>query len=151
MIGAVAWDEVRGHAIFEFDDSFARHGLDIAPMSMPLDQILSGKRIFSFPEISRTTFSGLPGLLADSLPDTYGNALINVWLAHNGRSAEGINPVERLCYTGKRGMGALEYEPVIKPFRDASESIEIAELVTLANTAPIAKRTFKYEYIRRAK
>lgn len=135
MIGAVAWDESRGHAVFEFDDSFARHGLDIAPITMPIDQILSGKRIFSFSELSRKTFSGLPGLLADSLPDTYGNALISKWLSSSGRTAESINPVERLCYTGKRGMGALEYEPVIKPFRDESESIEISELVALANEA----------------
>lgn len=90
-------------------------------------------RVYEFPELARNTFHGLPGLLADSLPDKFGNALINAWLATQGRTPEGFNAVERLCYTGTRGMGALEFAPVLGPKPRKAKKIEIEALVRLAS------------------
>jgi serine/threonine-protein kinase HipA len=91
------------------------------------------ERVYSFPELPRRTFRGLPGLLADSLPDRFGNNLINAWLARQGRTPESFDAVERLCYTGQRGMGALEFRPAQGPSAQTSGSIQIAEVVTLAS------------------
>ena len=133
QVGAVAWDDNKGYATFEYDSTFLKKLWDLSPLMMPLEQALDGKRIFSFPALNKETYKGLPGLLADSLPDRFGNALIDAWLARQGRSADSMNPVERLCYTGKRGMGALEYEPVLSPFTESSSgSLEIEALVHLA-------------------
>ena len=108
-IGAVAWDENTKLASFEFDPAFIAKRQDLSPIRMP---ITSGNQIFSFPERrNTTTFNGLPGLLADSLPDRYGNQLIDAWLAQQGRPANSMNPVEKLCFIGTRGMGALEFHP----------------------------------------
>lgn len=126
-IGAVSWDEGAGFAHFEYESDFIRSGIELAPLTMPLS-----KQIYSFPALPRATFHGLPGLLADSLPDDFGNALINVWLAQQGRSPESFNPVERLCYTGVRGMGALEYLPLQGPFKGRSEPVDVQALVALA-------------------
>lgn len=132
-IGAVIWDESRLLATMEFEPSFAKLGLNIAPVVMPLSEIATGNRVFSFPGLSRETFSGLPGLLADSLPDRFGNALLDTWLAEQGRTKQSVNPVERLCYTGSRGMGALEYEPAISLVKKSSDNpIEVERLVELA-------------------
>jgi serine/threonine-protein kinase HipA len=90
-------------------------------------------RVYEFPELPWRTFHGLPGLLADTLPDKFGNALIDAWLATQGRTPESFNPVERLCYTGKRGMGALEFVPSIGPKQRKSQSIAVDELVELAS------------------
>ena len=106
-IGAVSWDDGAGLAHFEYEPDFVQSGIEVAPHTMPLS-----RQIYSFPALPRETFHGLPGLLADSLPDDFGNALINVWLANQGRSPESFNPVERLCYIGFRGMGALEVAPI---------------------------------------
>ncbi len=133
-IGAVSWDESVGLAHFEYEPGFIYSGIEVAPLSMPLS-----KQIYSFPALPRETFHGLPGLLADSLPDDFGNALINVWLASQGRSPETFNPVERLCYTGIRGMGALEYLPSQGPFTGKSESVDVKALVALASKI-LAKR-----------
>ncbi|MFA5781318.1 MAG: type II toxin-antitoxin system HipA family toxin, partial [Bacteroidales bacterium] len=130
--GAIAWDENRVAATFEFDTAFLKRGLNLSPLKMPLEEVINGKKIFSFPELNKETYRGLPGLLSDSLPDRFGNKLIEAWLAQQGRDTDSLNPVERLCYTGKRGMGALEYEPVIFPAGDTSNPIEIKELVRLA-------------------
>jgi serine/threonine-protein kinase HipA len=107
-VGAVAWDADKAFATFEYAPSFIKDGFDISPIEM---RRRAG--IFSFPELERKTFYGLPGLLADSLPDKFGNALINAWLARHGRSKDDFSPVERLCYIGARGMGALEFKPAI--------------------------------------
>ncbi len=125
-VGAVAWNEDQGFAAFEYDPSFARSSLEIAPLTMPL-----GAGIFSFPELNNRTYYGLPGLVADSLPDRYGTRLIELWLQRQGRSLETFNPIERLCYMGNRGMGALEFEPALVS-RQRSIRVEIAELVALA-------------------
>lgn len=143
MVGAVAWNKDRHYASFEYDSNFIKMGLDISPLQMPLDEVRRTKRIYSFPQLNFETYLGLPGLLADSLPDKFGNQLIDVWLARQGRDPKSFNPIERLCYTGKRGMGALEYEPVLSPFKDVSELIEVGELVKLAREVLQEKKNLK--------
>lgn len=128
QIGAVLWEEDRQLGIFEYTPEFAGSGIQIAPLTMPLRT-----GVYDFPSLSRETFKGLPGLLADSLPDKFGNAVINRWLAEQGRTPESFNPVERLCYSGKRGMGALEFEPANNVQRSKGGKIDIAPLVDLAN------------------
>jgi serine/threonine-protein kinase HipA len=125
--GAVAWDEQRNVAAFEFAPAFLRTGFDVSPLVLP-----RRPGIFTFPALNRDTFHGLPGLLSDSLPDRFGNALIDLWLARNGRSPDDFSPVERLCYIGSRGMGALEFKPALVSEPHATEPVEIAELTDLA-------------------
>lgn len=126
-IGAVSLDSGRDVAAFQYDAEFARSGIELSPLMMPLSA-----RVYEFPALPRNTFHGLPGLLADSLPDKFGNALIDAWLATQGRTAESFNAVERLCYTGTRGMGALEYAPVLGPRPRKTSKIEVDALVRLA-------------------
>jgi len=126
-IGAVSLDEGRDVAAFQYDADFARSGIEVSPLTMPLSE-----RVFAFPALPRATFHGLPGLLADSLPDRFGNALIDAWLATQGRTSASFNAVERLCYTGTRGMGALEYAPVLGPKSHAATRVGIDALVRLA-------------------
>ena len=125
-VGAVAWDDDRNLATFEYEPAFLRRNLEISPLTMPLSPA-----IYSFPELNRRTFYGLPGLLADSLPDRYGTRLIEIWLQKQGRSLQDFNPVERLCYIGTRGMGALEFGPALVS-RHKTVRVEVAELVKLA-------------------
>ena len=127
-IGAVSWDDERGHADFEYEPSFIPSGRQVAPLTMPLSD-----EIFSFSALPRRTFAGLPGLLADSLPDRFGNELINAWLARQGLTPGDFNSVERLCYIGTRGMGALEFVPALGPTHRGSEAIEVAAVVELAS------------------
>lgn len=128
VIGAVALDERRDVGEFQYDPEFAASGIQIAPLMMPLS-----KKVYSFPQLPEKTFHGLPGLLSDSLPDKFGNALIDAWLATLGRTPQSFNAVERLCYTGTRGMGALEFSPVIGPRSRKAHKIEIDSLVRLAS------------------
>ncbi len=127
-IGAVSWDEKSGLANFEYDGAFQDSGIQVSPVTMPLSEL-----IYTFPALPRETFYGLPGLLADSLPDDFGNALIDAWLAREGREPSSFNPVERLCYTGDRGMGALEYVPSSGPSGAKSEPVDVKALVELAS------------------
>ncbi len=127
-IGAVSMIDGEDVAAFEYDPAFAGSGIEISPITMPL----AGK-VYTFPELSRQTFHGLSGLLADSLPDKFGNALINAWLASQGRQPDSFNAVERLCYTGVRGMGALEYAPATGPKGKQATRIQIDKLVDLAS------------------
>lgn len=133
-VGAVVWDQGNSIASFEFDPGFFRHAWDIAPLTMSLAESGAG-RIYSFPGISAETFRGLPGLLSDSLPDAFGQQLINTWLAIQGRPENSMNPVEMLCYIGKRGMGALEFRPATRMERGSSDLLEVSELVELARQA----------------
>ncbi len=126
-IGAVSLEEGREVAAFQYDADFARSRIELSPLAMPLSE-----QVYRFPALPRSTFHGLPGLLADSLPDKFGNALIDAWLATQGRTPENFNAVERLCYTGTRGMGALEFAPVIGPKPDKATKIEVDALVRLA-------------------
>jgi len=132
-VGAVLWNDSAGYATFEYDPKFLDRGLDLSPVTMPLTEALTGKRIYSFPDLRSRTFLGLPGLLADSLPDRFGNALLDRWLAEQGRTVADVNPVERLCYVGTRGMGALEYHPPRKDLGGKSASLEVERLVELAS------------------
>ncbi len=127
-IGAVSLDDDAASATFEYDAAFTRSGIEVAPLMMPLSRSL-----YSFPSLQSETFHGLPGLLADSLPDRFGNALIDAWLARSGRMPESFNAVERLCYTGSRGMGALEYAPATRLDAPGSFHIEVDKLVALAS------------------
>lgn len=136
LAGAILWDESKQLGSFEFDQKFLRSGLDISPIKMPLT---GGNQIYSFPELRPTrgeafdTFKGLPGLLADMLPDKYGNQLINTWLVQNGRAADSLNPVEQLCFIGKRGVGALEIRPTLREETVKASTLEIDSLVGIAN------------------
>lgn len=127
-IGAVSLADDADIAAFEYDPTFAGSGIEISPLMMPLSP-----RMYTFPELAKQTFHGLPGLLADSLPDKFGNALINAWLASQGRRPDSFNGVERLCYTGVRGMGALEYAPSTGPKARQTTRIQIDKLVDLAS------------------
>jgi len=127
-IGAVTLEEGNEFAAFQYDPAFAQSGIQVSPITMPLSD-----QVYVFPELPPKTFHGLPGLLADSLPDRFGNALIDAWLATQGRTPDGFNPVERLCYTGPRGMGALEFVPSIGPKPQPAKKIEIDALVKLAS------------------
>ena len=127
-IGAVSLEDGAAAATFEYNPAFINSGIEVAPLMMPLSS-----RLYSFPTLRPETFHGLPGLLADSLPDRFGNALIDAWLARSGRSPESFNAVERLCYTGSRGMGALEYVPATRLPAPGASRIEVDKLVALAS------------------
>ena len=134
-VGAVAWDEAQQLASFEYAPKFKSKNIELAPIKMPIS---SSQNIISFPELRPSknsaydTFKGLPGLLADVLPDNYGNQLMNVWLAQNGRPENSMNPVEQLCFIGTRGMGALEFEPAQLKSTKKSFHVEINSLVDIA-------------------
>jgi serine/threonine-protein kinase HipA len=135
LVGAVAWDADNALATFEYDPKFKQLGWDLAPLKMPVSD---SRNQFSFPELRKDknsvydTFKGLPGLLADALPDKYGNQLINLWLAQQGRPQDSMNPVEMLCFIGTRGMGALEFEPTVLKENKRTFSIEMDSLVATA-------------------
>ena len=126
-IGAVSWDETRSVGVFQYDPAFAGAGIEVAPLTMP-----AREAPYEFPALDRETFKGLPGMLADALPDRFGNRLIDAWLAETGRSPETFNPVDRLCYIGNRGIGALEFEPSLRR-QTKAKTLEVARLVDLAN------------------
>ena len=135
-VGAFRWDERYEVARFEYDRTFVGRGLEPSPLMMPV----LGGRVYSFAGLSRDTFMGLPGMLADALPDTYGRALFDRWLALTGRTS--ANPIESLCFLGKRCMGAMEFEPVLDAGHDARRSFEIESLVEVARDALNAKSSF---------
>lgn len=142
LVGAVSWDASRGLATFEYDSKFAQLNWDVAPLKMPIH---SATRIFQFPELRPAfdTFKGLPGLLADVLPDRYGHQLINSWLAANGRPQNSLNPVELLCFIGTRGMGALEFEPTSNHENKRTFQVEIDSLVETARNVLSEKSKFQ--------
>ena len=126
-IGAVSWDSARGLGVFQYEPAFLSARIEVSPLVMPIREAP-----YAFPALGRDAFHGLPGMLSDALPDSFGNKLIDVWLAETGRRREEFNPVDRLCYVGRRAVGALEFEPAIR-IRDRRHEIQIAELVDLAN------------------
>ncbi len=144
-VGAIAWDENSGIATFEYSPTFKRLEWDLAPLKMPIN---SSRKIISFPELKRNrnsefdTFKGLPGLIADVLPDRYGNQLINMWLAQQGRPQDSMNPIEMLCFIGTRGMGALEFEPASVTENKNTFSIEMNSLVNIAKNILTKKENF---------
>lgn len=127
-IGAVSVEDSASTAAFQYTPEFTRSGIEVAPLMMPLDE-----RIYAFPKLARESFHGLPGMLADSLPDRFGNALIDAWLATQGRTPESFNAVERLCYIGARGMGALEFAPATGPKARDTQKVSVDALVQLAS------------------
>lgn len=134
--GTVLWNENRVCANFEYTPEFIRSGLEIAPLTMPLSP-----QIYSFPSRDNyKTFLGLPGMLAEALPDAFGRALLNNWLAAQGR--QDANPVERLCFQGKRSMGALEFVPAKERILDTEQAIEVESLVQTAREALMNKEAF---------
>lgn len=146
-VGVIAWNEATGLGTMEFEPNFIKSGIELAPLKMPFEN--RKRAVFQFPELRRKsnadydTFKGLPGLLADALPDRFGNRLINAWLASTGRPENSLNPVEQLLYTGKRGMGALEFEPIIALGNNTSFNIELAELTNLASKILNARSDFE--------
>jgi serine/threonine-protein kinase HipA len=139
-VGYVVWDTDRECGVFEYDPTFKQTGIELAPMQMPL-----GDGIFAFPTLNENTFRGLPGMLADSLPDKFGNALIDQWLAETGRTPKSFNPVERLTYVGIRGMGALEFHPVLEDITTKTISLNIQELVELSSKVLTLKEQEQFE------
>ena len=135
-VGIFRWDERYGVVQFEYDQSFVGRGLEPSPLMMPVQE----GRVYSFADLDRETFKGLPGLLADSLPDTYGRALFDRWLAITGRTSG--NPIETLCFMGKRCMGALEFEPAMDALYDPFARFEIDSLVDVAKEALADKNAF---------
>lgn len=127
-IGAVSMADGDDTATFEYATPFVTSGIEVAPLTMPLS-----RRLYRFPELSRNTFHGLPGMLADALPDKFGNALIDAWLATQGREPTSFNAIERLCYTGERGMGALEFLPAVGPKPAPGHPLQVDALVALAS------------------
>lgn len=135
-IGAIAWDERRNMAVFRYDENFASKSIEPSPLMMPVVR----NKNYEFPELRSNTFSGLPGLLADALPDAFGRALLDKWLVSVGKSF--ANPIERLCYQGKRGMGALEFVPAYANYLENSEKLEIDSLIAVANQVLQNKEAF---------
>ncbi|ELV8810543.1 type II toxin-antitoxin system HipA family toxin [Vibrio vulnificus] len=141
LVGAVSFDTEKGLGSFEYDPSFVKKGVELSPIKMPLSN-----RIYRFLELDFNTFKGLPGLIADSLPDDFGNAVLNAWVASQGRSPSDITPLQRLQYTGKRGMGALEYAPATKlRSLNASQQVEIQSLVSIAQEILDSRGNFEVE------
>ena len=128
VIGAVSWLENKEIGVFQYAPDFVGSGIQVSPIAMPLNEFP-----YQFPALAKNSFKGLPGLIADSLPDKFGNAVIDAWLASQGRTKSSFNPVERLCYIGTRGMGALEFEPTISENSKKDKNIELNKLVDLIN------------------
>jgi serine/threonine-protein kinase HipA len=138
LMGHVSWNEDTELGSFQYDSKFLEAPVEPSPLNMP-----KNSSIYSFRSLNKATFKGLPGLLSDSLPDKYGNALIDVWLAIQKMKAESFNPVERLCYMGTRGMGALEFKPSSFKKKGKESSIEISEMVELASQILTDRESFK--------
>ncbi|TGL50793.1 type II toxin-antitoxin system HipA family toxin [Leptospira meyeri] len=128
LVGYIFWNEEGGFASFEYENDFLNAPVEPSPLLMP-----KSRSLYSFRNLNVDTFKGLPGMFADSLPDKFGNALIDVWLSKIGRDSTSFNPVERLCYIGERGMGALEFKPATYKLKTKNIPIEIAEMVELAS------------------
>lgn len=135
-IGTFRWDDRYDVGLFEYDNNFVGKGMEPSPLMMPVRE----GRVYSFGSLNKDTFKGLPGMLADSLPDTYGRALFDRWLEMTGRTSG--NSVETLCFLGKRCMGALEYEPAVEIDRDLTGRVEIDALVNVAREAISEKSDF---------
>ena len=153
VVGTVTWDAEKGYASFEYNRGFRELGWELAPLKMP---VARGRDTFSFRELRRKcysvheTFKGLPGLFADALPDAlpdaYGNRLIQMWLAQQGRAVGSVNPVEMLCFMGTRGMGALEFAPAVFSEKKCAFSLEIDSLVAFAQKLLSQREAFSTRF-----
>lgn len=144
LVGALAWVPETGTATFEYTPEWMGKGVQIAPLHMPIQT--NGPRVFQFPHLNPDTYKGLPACFADTLPDDFGNAVINAWLARNGRDPNSFTPLERLLYTGTRGMGALEYAPALRQAQTAGGKLELESLITMAQQV-LNQRTETYAAI----
>lgn len=133
-------DSQNGTIVFQYDKAFQQTGIEIAPATMPLSN-----RIYSFPGLNRDTYHGLPGIFADSLPDKFGNLVIKSYLEQQGKSFDDLSTLEKLCFVGQRGMGALEYEPAWNDF-SRSEEIDIGELSYIAQKILDSKEKERNEF-----
>ena len=138
-IGIIHQDLKSLYATFEYDKNFADSGIEVSPIRMPL-----GLNLYEFPGLAGEPFYGLPGLVADSLPDKFGNAVIEQWLNRQGKSITDFTAIDRLCYTGKRGMGALEYVPAISDIGNIDESIDVREMVKFASDILSKRETISF-------
>ncbi len=129
-LGALSWDKVRNFASFEFFPSFLNKNLDVSPIHMPIRS--SARKIYSFPNLNQDTYKGLPGMLSDVLPDDFGNRLIDQWLVLNNIPKSEFTPLDRLCYIGSRGMGALEFQPAKDIEHKQTKALEVDKLAELA-------------------
>ena len=127
-VGIIHQELDKSYASFEYDSEFLKSGIEISPIMMPLSSI-----VYEFPSLTGEPFFGMPGLVVDSLPDDFGNKVIEQWLASKGKSITDFTAIDRLCYTGKRGMGALEYVPVTFDLEDINERINVSEMVQFAS------------------
>ena len=127
-IGYVHQDEGSPYVSFEYDRDFIDSGIEVSPIKMKLSKL-----VYEFPDLSGDTFHGAPGLIADSLPDKFGNRVIERWLMEQGKSLQDFNTIDRLCYTGTRGMGALEYRPAAGPENVLGEDVNIEKMVEFAS------------------
>lgn len=150
-VGSLIWNEKLDIAAFQYDSKFLRSRLDISPIMMPLKKS-SEERVYQFPANRNVCFGGLPGLIADSLPDKFGTQIINEWFAAHGLPNEQITPLDRLCYVGRRGMGALEFEPCQK-FTDLETSsiLHVEELTKLADSIFNNRAAFQEKLIQENK
>ncbi len=136
-IGSVQMPDREGYATFEYSTEYLASRTELAPLEMPL-----GPGLFAFPELRRESFYGLPGMLADAIPDRFGTALIDEWLTRKGIPARSFNAVDRLCYIGHRAMGALEFEPATGPQGRQSKPLNVADLVELASEVLTRRQSF---------
>jgi serine/threonine-protein kinase HipA len=124
--GAIALDPRLGYYAFAYEPAWQRTGIELAPFTMPLDDRRSA---FIFPNLPEATFLRLPGMLADALPDDFGNALIDAWMADHGIARSEVTPLDRLAYMGKRGVGALEFKPEHGSHSESAAPLEMKALV----------------------
>lgn len=127
-VGIIHNEAGKAYSTFEYDKDFVDSGIELAPLRMPL-----GKGVYEFPALAKEPFFGLPGLLADSLPDKFGNTVIESWLMSKGRTLSDFTAIDRLCYTGSRGTGALEYVPANMDINDKNDAINVKEMVEFAS------------------
>ena len=128
-VGAVAPDPRLGCYVFAYDPAWRRGGIELAPLTMPLADTRS---TFAFQNLSEPSYKRLPGLLADALPDDFGNALIDEWMTSKGVEKRSVTTLDRLAYMGKRGMGALEFKPARGAHTESAEPLEMKSLVEAA-------------------
>lgn len=128
-VGALARDERLGYYAFAYDPSWKRLGIELAPLTMPLDD---RRDTFIFPNLPEVTYQRLPGMIADALPDNFGNALIDAWMAKEGIAKNQITTLDRLAYMGRRGIGALEFKPAVGSHRESKAPLQMKSLVEAA-------------------
>jgi len=150
-VGLLEWNEFRQFASFRYYKDFLNSGYKISPLKLPLEE-----KTYFFPELRARadlpeaftdTFCGLPGVFADSLPERYGNHLMKSFLDRQSLDFSDLNPIERLCYVGKRGMGALEYEPAAELISNKEEKIFVDDLLQTARDI-LAENENKHEKAR---